>query len=278
MWNADLAPQLQRRNRSSRRGGQPVHLSLHHHNYHYPGASANGQDPFLFGPVSIPSTASSSLASSQQSASVSIANPSHWWREEGPYILLGYLQFVFNSCLVIIGLYFLLSLLLALSRDITERTAEHSIELQQEIMHCSEMYIQNRCEPSTRVPAMEKMCKDWEFCMNRNPKVVGRTRVAAETVAEVVNGFTEVISWRTMVCVRSKSGVISPCRLTLHVLAAYSCSFLPSSPSRSHSRIRPSLRTAGITPPITPSISAVQVSLTYRIIRILGTISMLCQG
>ena len=211
-----LSPQ--KRNRSSRRGGQPVHLSLHHHNYHYPGGTgpASGQDPFLFGPVSIPSasssSAASSLASSQQSASVSIANPSHWWREEGPYILLGYLQFAFNSCLVIIGLYFLLSLLLALSHDISERTAEYSVELQQEIMHCSEMYIQNRCEPGTRVPAMEKMCKDWEFCMNRNPKVVGRTRVAAETVAEVVNGFTEVISWRTMVG-RLRLRRLTGCRL-----------------------------------------------------------------
>ena len=46
---------------------------------------------------------------------------------------------------------------------------------------------------------MEAQCKAWEFCMNKNPKVVGRARVGAETLAEVINGFTEVISWRTMV-------------------------------------------------------------------------------
>jgi hypothetical protein len=34
---------------------------------------------------------------------------------------------------------------------------------------------------------------------NRNPKVVNKARVGAETLAEVVNSFFEVISWRTMV-------------------------------------------------------------------------------
>lgn len=35
--------------------------------------------------------------------------------------------------------------------------------------------------------------------MGQAPVVQGRTRVVAETVAEVVNGFVEVISLRTMV-------------------------------------------------------------------------------
>lgn len=35
--------------------------------------------------------------------------------------------------------------------------------------------------------------------MNKNPKVIGRTRVLAETLAETVNSFVEVISWRTMI-------------------------------------------------------------------------------
>lgn len=165
-----------------------MHLSLHNHNYHY----GTNSDSFDFGPVSAPST-------SAASPRVAISDPSHWFREEGPYILLGYLQFAFNTSLVLLGLYLLTSFLLILASDIRERTQEYSIELQQEIMHCSEMYIANRCEPATRVPAMEGQCKSWEFCMNRNPKVVGKARVGAETLAEVINGFTEVISWRTMV-------------------------------------------------------------------------------
>ena len=41
--------------------------------------------------------------------------------------------------------------------------------------------------------------------MSRDPKVVGRAKVSAEMLAEVVNGFVEPISWKTLV---SNYGVI----------------------------------------------------------------------
>ena len=35
--------------------------------------------------------------------------------------------------------------------------------------------------------------------MDRDPSKVGRAKVVAETIAEVVNGFVEPISWKTLV-------------------------------------------------------------------------------
>ena len=35
--------------------------------------------------------------------------------------------------------------------------------------------------------------------MNRDPTKVGRARVGAELIAEVVNGFVDPISWKTLV-------------------------------------------------------------------------------
>jgi Di-sulfide bridge nucleocytoplasmic transport domain len=64
---------------------------------------------------------------------------------------------------------------------------------------CTKEYLQNRCAPGTRVPAMEKACLAWEKCMNRDPSVVGRARVSAETFAEIINSFIEPISYKTMV-------------------------------------------------------------------------------
>lgn len=64
---------------------------------------------------------------------------------------------------------------------------------------CSKEYLENRCAPNTRVPAMEKACVAWEKCMNRDPTVVGRARVSAETFAEIINSFIEPISYKTMV-------------------------------------------------------------------------------
>lgn len=35
--------------------------------------------------------------------------------------------------------------------------------------------------------------------MDRDPSKVGRAKVGAELIAEVVNGFVEPISWKTLV-------------------------------------------------------------------------------
>jgi len=72
-------------------------------------------------------------------------------------------------------------------------------ELLQEIAECTNLYLTNRCDPSLRVPAMEAACRAWELCMNRDPTVIGRIDVVAETFAGVINSFVDPISWKTMV-------------------------------------------------------------------------------
>jgi hypothetical protein len=61
------------------------------------------------------------------------------------------------------------------------------------------MYKNNRCA-GNMIPHMVQPCSDWEMCMNRDPTKVGRARIGAELIAEVVNGFVEPISWKTLVC------------------------------------------------------------------------------
>jgi hypothetical protein len=39
--------------------------------------------------------------------------------------------------------------------------------------------------------------------MARDPSVVGRAKVGAEMLAEVINSFVEPISWKTLVSVNS---------------------------------------------------------------------------
>ncbi|OLY79152.1 Nucleus export protein brr6 [Smittium mucronatum] len=45
---------------------------------------------------------------------------------------------------------------------------------------------------------MESECRLWESCMNRDPIVVGRGKISAETFAEIINGFIEPITLKTM--------------------------------------------------------------------------------
>ncbi|KAJ2014792.1 hypothetical protein GGI06_003465 [Coemansia sp. S85] len=88
--------------------------------------------------------------------------------------------------------------LLTIQRDVNSKVQEHATAILQEIAVCSKRYQDNRCEPGLRVPGMEDDCNYWENCMLRDPTKVGRAKVSAETLAEIINGFIEPISLKTM--------------------------------------------------------------------------------
>jgi len=118
-------------------------------------------------------------------------------RTETPYVLLGYLQFLFNLSLILVFLYLLVQFIFTVQRDVEQRVAEYSMDILQEITTCASQYKQNLCDTSP-IPAMLHQCATWETCMNRDPKIVGRAKVGAEMLAEVINGFVEPISWKTL--------------------------------------------------------------------------------
>jgi Di-sulfide bridge nucleocytoplasmic transport domain len=64
---------------------------------------------------------------------------------------------------------------------------------------CAERFRLNRCGTDMAVPALDGACAQWARCMARDPAIVGKARVAAETFAEIVNGFVDVISWKSMI-------------------------------------------------------------------------------
>ncbi|KAF9513458.1 hypothetical protein BS47DRAFT_1296112, partial [Hydnum rufescens UP504] len=109
-----------------------------------------------------------------------------------------YLQFFFNLSLLLAFLYFAVLVIRTVQRDVDEKVAEYSSGTLREISQCTKLYLANKCDPAHRIPHMESTCLEWEECMNRDPSVVGRARVAAETFAQVVNSFVEEISWKTL--------------------------------------------------------------------------------
>ncbi|KAA1071176.1 hypothetical protein PGT21_019905 [Puccinia graminis f. sp. tritici] len=116
-----------------------------------------------------------------------------------PYILLVYLQLLFNSSLVFVGLYLAINLILIIRTDINHKVLVHTNRLRQEIELCTKEYHSNRCYPvNQRTQFIEKHCIQWEECMARNPNLISRSKIGAETFAEVMNGFVDVISWKTM--------------------------------------------------------------------------------
>jgi hypothetical protein len=118
---------------------------------------------------------------------------------EVPYLLLGYLQFFFNLSLVLAFLYLAIQFIVTVQRDVDRRVTQYSSDILHQIQTCTALYLTNRCAPTERVPMMEKQCTEWETCMNQDPTGVGRAKVGAETFAEIINGFVDPISWKTMV-------------------------------------------------------------------------------
>ncbi|EEP76137.1 predicted protein [Uncinocarpus reesii 1704] len=118
-----------------------------------------------------------------------------------PRILSYYAQFAFNLVLAFLGLYVIVTFLLAIHHDITRERDRVSEGILAEMAACARNYVENRCsgESGKRLPALETVCNNWERCMNQDPAKVGKAKVSAQTLAEIFNSFIEPISFKTMI-------------------------------------------------------------------------------
>ncbi|KAF4658104.1 hypothetical protein FOL47_008151, partial [Perkinsus chesapeaki] len=116
-------------------------------------------------------------------------------------VFLGYVQLALNIAVGVFWLYMLYSLANTISADINEKMSIYSDEVMDQISQCSRDYRENKCDPSTRVPAVEQACRMWEQCMARDPVLVAkRSNFTMETLGESLNGFFEKLTWKTIAC------------------------------------------------------------------------------
>lgn len=120
--------------------------------------------------------------------------PVYW-----PFVLMGYLQLSFNLFVIGALVYLAITFYQTIKKDVDLKVAERITAILSEIENCRKQYVANRCDQ--RVPAIEAACSAWEACMQRNPTLVSRARLSAETFAEIIEGFIEPISYKTMVFV-----------------------------------------------------------------------------
>ncbi|EPQ31782.1 uncharacterized protein PFL1_01114 [Pseudozyma flocculosa PF-1] len=116
-----------------------------------------------------------------------------------PELLLGYAQFLFNASILAAFLYLLFSIIRTVQQDVAEKVRGYEMDTLSEITACAASYAANRCGTEMQAPALAAACLNWERCSARDPAVVGRARVTAETFAEILNGFVDVVSWKSMV-------------------------------------------------------------------------------
>lgn len=116
-----------------------------------------------------------------------------------PHILSYYAQFLLNLFFVVCLMYLSYLFISTVRSDVDIKSRDVVLETVAEIAACAREFKDNRCERSSRVPAMETVCDNWEKCMNRDPSQVGRARVSAETFAGILSNFIDNLSVKTMV-------------------------------------------------------------------------------
>lgn len=119
-----------------------------------------------------------------------------------PYVLSLYLQLLFNLLLISIILYLIYIFMKTIKTDINNKLEVYVMDALQEISLCSREYYRNKCsveDGHKRAPALEQTCTAWSKCMNRDPQLIGKSKITAETFADIVNGFLRPISWKSMI-------------------------------------------------------------------------------
>ncbi|CAO3608737.1 unnamed protein product [Cunninghamella blakesleeana] len=109
----------------------------------------------------------------------------------------GLIRVGFQLALFTILLYIGLQFVFTLRADVKSKLLIYESESLERYFICNQEYDRNRCHPSTRLPAMEEECRQWQQCLY-TPAWVGKTKVLAETFAEIINGFVDTISLKAI--------------------------------------------------------------------------------
>lgn len=187
---------------------RPGNAPRHHHLRRSSHEDSESDSPFLQGPLIThparsehPHPPSQPQQPQQQPPQATITAILSWVESHPhlPHVLSFYAQLLLNLFLVFGFIYIAWSFWSTVRSDVDKHSESVASEKLAEIAACAQQYVANRCEASTRVPAMEAVCGNWERCMNQDPNKVGRARVSAHTFAEIFNSFVEPISYKAMV-------------------------------------------------------------------------------
>ncbi|TVY43750.1 Nucleus export protein [Lachnellula subtilissima] len=99
-----------------------------------------------------------------------------------PNLLSFYTQLGFNLFLLGLTVFGIYTFWTAVRADVDNAAGEARAEVMAEIGKCARDYVDNRCGPDMRLPALENVCNAWALCMNRDPNSVGRAKVSAHTL------------------------------------------------------------------------------------------------
>lgn len=114
-----------------------------------------------------------------------------------PVILSWWVQLGMNVFFMSVVMWFVWGGISMMRADISHAADAARSRLLAQMNECAHDYTKNRCAPkSERMPALNIMCNEWEVCMNQDPSSVMKMQVSAKNVAEIINEFVGVMSFK----------------------------------------------------------------------------------
>lgn len=115
-----------------------------------------------------------------------------------PSFLIGLIHLLLNIFLFIIIIYSISHIIYFAKIDISYKIKLAREEAFALIEESTRLYNLNRCDPSTRVPGMERQCREWKCQMENGLSGLKYTRMVVEMLGEALDGFIGKVKMRNI--------------------------------------------------------------------------------
>jgi len=133
----------------------------------------------------------------KNSDKIGMADKHRLVRYLNPAFVIGIIHTVANAFILIVLMYLISHFLYFVAVDIYFKINTKREETKAVIKEASRLYQINKCDPTTRVPALEKQCHDWDNTMKRGLSGIKYTKICLETLGDMADGFVSRFSLRS---------------------------------------------------------------------------------
>ncbi|KAI8142625.1 Di-sulfide bridge nucleocytoplasmic transport domain-containing protein [Fennellomyces sp. T-0311] len=118
-----------------------------------------------------------------------------------PAAFSSYLKLILHACgllVVILVIHFFVS---ASRRELDGRVTQMLQELEDEKMQCAQKFRDNQCDLYAHKHFFGSFCNQWEQCMKRDLRGVGRAKLTMTVYGEMINALVEPLTFKAMLVI-----------------------------------------------------------------------------
>lgn len=106
-----------------------------------------------------------------------------------PASIIAMLHVFLNFFLISVIVYSVCYVIYFAKIDISYKIGMKTEEARARIEEAKRLYALNKCDPTTRVPALELQCGQWDCLIKRGFSGIKYTKIVAELLADIADGF-----------------------------------------------------------------------------------------